>query len=73
MLQHVAQGPAKHQALDVPPSAEQLFGAECMVHPLQGLLDDRAFVEVGRREVGGGADQLDAARVRLGVGLGPCM
>ena len=35
------------------------------------LLDDRPLVEIGGDEMGGRADQLDAARVRLVVGLGP--
>jgi hypothetical protein len=41
-----------------------------VVHALDVLFDDRALVQVGGDVVRGGADQLDAARMRLEVGLG---
>lgn len=41
-----------------------------MVDAGDALLDDGALVEVGGDEVGGGADDLDAAVVGLVVGLG---
>ena len=40
-----------------------------VVHARHVLLDDRSFVEVGRHVVGGGADQLHAALVRLVIRL----
>jgi hypothetical protein len=42
-----------------------------VVDALDVLLDDRAFVQVARDEVGGGADQLDAAPMRLGIRAAP--
>jgi hypothetical protein len=39
-------------------------------HARRFLLDDRAFVEIGRDVVRGGADDLDAALMGLVIGLG---
>ena len=52
------------------PQRRQVFDRVGVVGPFHVLLDDRTFVEVGGHVVGGGADQLHAAVVRLVVGLG---
>ena len=52
------------------PIADKRLGIHRVVDPLDVLLDDRAFVQVAGDEVGGGADQLDAALVRLRIRLG---
>ena len=41
-----------------------------MVYAHHVLLDDRAFVKVGRYEVGGSANQFHAARVGLRIRVG---
>jgi len=50
----------QHDALDVAPDGRQLLRAHGMVDALDALLDDRAFVQVARDEVGRRTDQLDA-------------
>ncbi|KAF1858298.1 hypothetical protein Lal_00014799 [Lupinus albus] len=60
----------QHDALDVAPDGRQLLHAHGVVDALDVLLDDRAFVQVARDEVGRRADQLDAAAVRLRVRTG---
>ena len=73
--EHSAFTPPLHRggedlALDVAALVDELLGREVMVHASDALLNDRAFIEVGGDEVGRGADDLDAALVRLVVGLG---
>ena len=52
------------------PTVASASRVEGVVDPDDLLLDDRTLVELGRHVVGGGADQLHPARVRLVVGLG---
>ena len=64
---HPQRNPA---ALDVLPLALQGEGRVGVRGPGDVLLDDRTLVQIGRDVVGGGADELDTAVVRLVVGLG---
>ena len=50
------------------PLRDEIFGRIAMADALDVLVDDRALVEVARDIMRGGADQLDAALVRLVVG-----
>jgi hypothetical protein len=59
---------ASTTAFDVAADGGEVLGRQRVVHALDVLFDDRALVEVGRHVVRGGADQLDAARMRLEVG-----
>src|SRR6478735_3615145 len=63
-------GARQHLALGVAAAGGQGLDRVGVVGALHVLLDDRPLVEVGRHVVGGGADQLHAAVVRLVVGLG---
>ena len=56
-------------ALHVAPHRQQLLGTAGMAHALDDLLDDRAFIQVGRHIVGGRANELDPACVGLVIGL----
>src|SRR5487761_1079431 len=56
--------------LDVAAGLGQPLGRQGVIDPDHVLLDDRSLVQVGRHVVCGRADQLDAARVGLVVGLG---
>ena len=49
---------------------DELAGVTGVIHAHHVLLDDRALVQVARDEVGGGADELHAAGVRLLVRVG---
>lgn len=61
-------GARQHAALDVAALAREIFRRVAVADALDVLVDDRAFVEVARDVMRGGADQLDAAVVRLVVG-----
>jgi drug/metabolite transporter (DMT)-like permease len=63
-----ADGAGQGQALGVPADRHQLGRGVRVIDPGDFLLDDRPLVEVGRDVVRGGADQLDAPRVRLVIG-----
>ena len=65
------QGPRQHPPFDVAALAHQVFRRIARADALDILLDDRAFVEIGCDVMGGGADQFDAARMRLVIGFGP--
>jgi len=65
-----SDGAGEHTALDVTALADEILGAVLMADPLDVLLDDRALIEIGGDVVRRRADQLDAAGVRLVVGLG---
>lgn len=58
---------AAFAALDIAALA-QVFGRIAVADALDVLVDDRALVEVARHVMRGGADQLDAALMRLMVG-----
>lgn len=69
-LRHPLDSSRQHLALDVGALLDQVLGAHAVVDPSHALLDDGALVQVGRDEVGRGADDLDTAVVGLVVGLG---
>src|SRR5690606_2955103 len=60
-----ADGAGEGQALDVAAHGHQLLRAVAVVDAGDLLFDDRPLVEVGGDVVGGGADQLHGAGVRL--------
>ena len=66
----MSHGPRQHAALDVAALADEIVGRIAMTDALDILVDDRAFIEVAGDVMRGGADQFDAARVRLMVGFG---
>ena len=69
VLEELATRAGQHAALDVAPLAHQIVGRVAVADALDVLLDDRALVEIGGDEMRGRADQLDAARMRLVIGL----
>src|SRR5262249_27227940 len=69
VLEVPADGACQHGALEVAALAQQVRDRIAVRRARDVLLDDRAFVEVGGGVVRGGADQLDAALLRLVVRL----
>ena len=67
VFQVMAHGARQHAALDVAALADEVVGRIAVADALDVLVDDRAFVQVARDVMGGGADQLDAALMRLMV------
>src|SRR5258708_39634461 len=65
ILQVVADRARQHAALDIAALASEVVGRIAMADALDVLIDDRAFIEVAGDVMRGGADQLDAALVRL--------
>ena len=65
-----AHGPGEHGDLEVAALAPQVVDVVAVADPDHVLVDDRPLVEVGGDVVGGDADQLDAALVRLVVRAG---
>ncbi len=70
MLDVPAHRPGERHALDVAAHTRQLGDAVGVVDPRDLLLDDRSLVELLGHVVGGGADELHATRVCLGVRAG---
>ena len=64
----MAHGARQHAAFDVAALARQIFRRVTVADALDVLVDDRALVEIARHIMRGGADQLDAALMRLVVG-----
>ena len=64
------QRPREHAPFDVAALAHEVVGGVAVRDALDVLLDDRTLVEIGGDEMRGGADQFDAARVRLMIGFG---
>ena len=60
----------QHAAFDVAALADEVVGAVGVADPLDILMDDRPFIEVGGYIMRRRADHLDAARMGLVVGLG---
>ena len=60
----------KDNPLNILAHGGQFVGCHAMADRLHVLFDDRAVVQLGGNEVGGGADQFHAAPVGLVVGLG---
>lgn len=69
-LRHPLDRGSQHLALHVRALLHQVLGAHAVIDPRNPLLDNRALVQVGRHEVRRGPDDLNAAVVRLVVGLG---
>ena len=70
VLNVVAHRPGQHEGFDITANLGQVVRAERMIHPLDVLLDDWALIEVSRDIVRGGADDFDAAVMRLVIRLG---
>src|SRR3984893_11194178 len=68
--QMVAYRPRQYPAFDIAALAHQIVGGIAMADALDVLVDDRAFIERTGDVMRGGADQFDAALMRLMVG--PC-
>src|SRR3984893_1868502 len=66
--QMVAYRPRQYPAFDIAALAHQIVGGIAMADALDVLVDDRAFIECAGDVMRGGADQLDAALMRLMVG-----
>src|SRR5258707_1107158 len=65
VLQVMAYRPRQHAAFDVAALADEVVRCIAMADALDVLIDDRALIEVAGDVMRGGADQLDAALVRL--------
>src|SRR6185436_20439781 len=68
ILEMMAHGARQHTPFDVAALAREVFRRVAVADALDVLVDDRAFVEIARDVMRGGADQLDAALVGLVVG-----
>ena len=58
----------QHPAFDIAALADQIFGRIAMADALDVLVDDRALIERAGDVMRGGADQFDAALMRLVIG-----
>src|SRR5450755_4039579 len=67
ILQVMPHRARQHAALDIASLANEIVGRIAMADALDILVDDRPFIEGAGDVVRGGADQLDAALVRLMV------
>src|SRR3954469_1945702 len=65
MMTHRAR---QHAAFDIAALARQIIRRVAMADALDVLIDDRPLIERAGDVMGGGADQLDAALMRLMVG-----
>src|ERR1700694_4830157 len=61
----IAYRARQHAPLDVAALADQIVGRIAMADTLDVLIDDRALIEVAGDVMGGSANQLDAALMRL--------
>jgi hypothetical protein len=68
VFQMMAHRARQHAAFDVAAFANQILGRVAMADALDILVDDRALVERAGDIMRGGADQLDAALMRLVIG-----
>ena len=64
----MAHGARQHAAFDVAALANQIFGRVAVADALDILVDDRALIEGAGDVMRSGADQLDAALMRLVIG-----
>ncbi len=60
----------QHDILDIATQRDEIIRCMRMIDALHGLFDDRSFVEIGGDIMRRGADDLDAALVRLVIRLG---
>src|SRR6476620_5149980 len=65
VLQMIAYRACQHAALDVATLASEIVWRIAVADALDVLIDDRALIEIAGDVMRGGADQLDAALVRL--------
>ena len=68
ILQMMAHRARQHAAFDIASLADEIVGRIAMADALDVLVDDRAFVERAGDVMRGGADQFDAAFMRLVIG-----
>src|SRR6476661_10368506 len=68
VLQMIAYRACEHAALDVATLASEIVWRIAVADALDVLIDDRALIEIAGDVMRGGADQLDAALMRLVVG-----
>src|SRR5262249_16991947 len=69
ILEVITDRARQHAPLDVAALGHEIVGRVAMTDALDVLVDDRAFVEIARHVMRSGADQLDAALMRLVIGL----
>ena len=69
VLHMAAHGTRQHLRFGIAAQAYQVARRHRMIDPGHVLFDDRTFVQILGDIVGGGADDLDPARVRLVIGL----
>lgn len=69
-FENVLQGAFEYHAFAVAADAQEFGRTVGVVDAFNVLVDDGTFVKVGSNEVGGGADEFDAAVVGLFVGFG---
>src|SRR3954471_1066607 len=62
-------GAIQHNSLELAASDNEVLGRLRVINPLHFLLDDRTFIQIRRHVMGGGANELHAARERLVIGL----
>src|ERR1017187_4080052 len=65
VLQMIAYRARQHAALDIAAFAHEIVGRIAMADALDVLVDDGAFIERAGDVMRGGADQFDAALMRL--------
>src|ERR1700761_7394178 len=70
ILQMMAHGARQHAAFDIAALADEIVRRVAVTDAFDVLVDDRPLVEITRDIMRRGADQLDAALMRLMVG--PC-
>ena len=68
-LRDPLHGTGQHITLDIRALDRQLLRTHAMIHPNDVLLDDGTLIEIRGDEMGGCADDLDAALVGLMVGF----
>jgi hypothetical protein len=71
LLDMPLQRAGEHRTFDIAPCGGAVFGAQGMGHTGNVLLNDRILVQLLGNVMGGGADEFDAAIMRLLIGLGP--
>jgi hypothetical protein len=71
MLDMVFDRAGEYHIFDIAPDSRQFLRCQRVIDPFHLLLDDRAFVQIGRHIMGRGADQLDPAVIGLLVRIGP--
>src|SRR5438445_12069417 len=68
VLEMMTHGARQHAALDITALADEIFGRITVAETLDVLVDDRALIERAGDVMRGGADQFNAALMRLMIG-----